>query len=87
MRENATLESYLETGDLGNFRIYDPAAMNWYHEAPEDRTRSELRDWISWRDVLHGAWGLAWFYGGLMLITLLAVGALFLVQILSAKTT
>ena len=81
-----SLERFMRTGDLGGFRIYDPAAMNWYHDADREdaESRAELAQWLSLRSIFRGAWGLDLFYIGLYMVTLIAVIALLAIQILGA---
>ncbi len=78
----SSLERFLETGDLGDFRVYDPAAMNWYYEQGQENvdSRAELEQWISIRRVFSESWGLGLFYVGLFLVTILAVVALLMIQ-------
>lgn len=78
----SSLESFLETGELGDFRVYDPAAVNWYYERDQENidSRTELEQWISIRSVFNESWGLALFYVGLFFVTIVAVAALLVIQ-------
>jgi hypothetical protein len=70
---DSPLARFIETGDLSDFRVYDPAAMNWYYGSdPDPRQKAELAKLMTFWNIFCGAWGLDFFYLYLMAWPLLA---------------
>ena len=75
------LARFVRTGDLGGFRVYDPAAMIWYSVAPDDdEERRRMAERLRFRDIISGVYGFLMFYVSLFVISLVASGLFYWVQ-------